>query len=79
VVVVSAAVDSLPLVAFAPLQPPDAAHEAASVELQVSVASAPDITLVGATDSVTVGVGGGVTVTVAEATPTPPVPVQVKV
>ena len=75
-VVVSALVDWLPLVALPLNQPPVAVQEVALVELQVSVEDPPLTTLVGFAVSVAVG-GGGVTVTVAEAPVLPPGPVQV--
>jgi hypothetical protein len=69
-VVVSTPVDSLPEVALAPDQPPEAVQDAAFVEDQVSVEDAPVATNVGlaASDTVTDG-GGGVpgTVTVTDA------------
>ncbi|MBS0375270.1 MAG: hypothetical protein JSR73_11870 [Proteobacteria bacterium] len=66
-----------PLVAFVPLQPPDAVQVVAFVELQVSVEAPPLATLVGLAVSVTVG--AGTTVTVVLALPEPPVPVQLSV
>jgi hypothetical protein len=66
VVVVSAPVDWLPLVALAPLQPPLAVQLVALVELQVSVAALPLVTLVGDAVSVTVGGGAAATVTVVD-------------
>jgi hypothetical protein len=47
VVAVSAAVVSAPLVAFIPLQPSEAVHDVASVELHVSVDVPPLLTVVG--------------------------------
>ena len=74
---VSAAVVCVPLAARVPLQPPDAVHAVALVELQVSVEVAPLATDVGDAVSVTVGVGA-VTVTVADAVGlVPPDPVHV--
>jgi hypothetical protein len=58
VLAVSAAVDSLPLVATDPVQPCDAVQEVAFVEVHVSVLLAPDCTVVGAAVNVTVGAGG---------------------
>ena len=52
----------VPLVAFAPLHPPEAAHEVALVEDQVKVEVLPDVMLVGLAEIVTVSceiVGGG--------------------
>jgi hypothetical protein len=58
----------LPAVASMPLQPPDAVHPVASVELQVSVEVVPLAIAVGAADSIVVGTGGAaVTVIPAEA------------
>lgn len=54
----SAPVEALPLVALAPLQPPDAVHEVALVALQVRFEALPLDTLVGFAASVTVGSGG---------------------
>ena len=66
----------VPLVALLPLQLPDAAHEVAFVELQVSVDAAPLATDVGFAVSVTVGAGTTVTVAVATLL-VPPVPVHI--
>jgi hypothetical protein len=71
------AVLCVPLVAMLPPQLPDAAHEVAFVELQVSVEGVPLATEVGFAVSVTVGLGTTVTVAVATLL-VPPVPVQVK-
>ena len=61
-VALSAPVEALPLVALAPLQPPDAVHEVALVVLQVRFDVLPLETLAGFAASVTVGSdGGGVT------------------
>jgi hypothetical protein len=59
-----------------PLQPPEAVHEVALVEFQVSVEAAPLTTAVGFAVSVAVGTGAMVTVAVA-ALLVPPVPVQI--
>jgi len=75
VAVVSAPVDWLPLVGFAPLQPPDAVQLVASVELHVSVTEPPLTMLVGFVLRVTVGAGATVTVTLWLADP--PAPEQV--
>jgi hypothetical protein len=72
----------LPVVALVPFQPPEAVHEVAFVVLQVSVALAPLVTLVGLAVSMTVGAGGGavtLTVAVAAAGLVPLAPSQVKV
>ena len=68
--------DVVPLVDWAPLQPPLAVHEVALVELQVKVAACPTVIVAGATVIVTVG-AGVVTVSAAVALALPPVPVQV--
>ena len=74
----SAPVDSLPEVALVPDQAPEAVHELALVEDQVSVENAPFATDDGFAASDTVGVGGGDTVTVVDAVALPPEPVQVR-
>ena len=54
----------VPLAAFVPLHPPEAVHEVALVEDQVTVEILPDVMLVGLAEIVTVGspgVGVGVT------------------
>lgn len=68
----------MPLVALAPLQPPEAVHDVAVVELHVSVEAVPLITEVGFAVSVTVGRGATETVAVATLL-VPPEPVQVNV
>lgn len=65
--VVSAAEFSVPLVALAPVQPPEAVQDVALVLDQVSVVVAPEMTLAGLAARVTVGVGTG-----AGAEPPPP-------
>ena len=65
VVALSAPVDWLPLVALAPLQPPDAVQLVALVELHVSVEDPPLLTVIGFAVNVTVG-AGALTVTVAD-------------
>jgi hypothetical protein len=68
----------LPLVASAPLQPPEAVQEVAFVELHVSVDAPPPATVVGFADNVTVAAGTTLTVAVpvlllvAGGTPAPP-------
>ena len=57
-------VEAEPLVASAPLQPPEAVQEVAFVEDQVRVALSPLVTVLGLAESVTVG-SGCVTDTVA--------------
>ena len=47
----------VPLVAFVPLHPPEAVHEVALVEDQVTVEILLDVTLVGLAEIVTVGAG----------------------
>jgi hypothetical protein len=66
----------LPLVPFVPLQPPEAVHEVALVELHVNVEAAPLATEAGFAASVTIGVPGTVTVAVATLL-VPPRPAQV--
>ena len=79
-VAVSAPVDWLPLVAFVPLQPPEAAQLDALLELQLSVAEAPLTTVEGFTDRVTDGgAGGTVTATDTVWLTLPPTPEQVNV
>jgi hypothetical protein len=78
VVVVSAAVVCEPLVASAPLQPPEAAQLIALVEDQASTDVAPLAIVLGLALKLTVGTGV-VTVTVAVCAAVPPVPVQVRV
>jgi hypothetical protein len=67
----------LPLVPTAPLQPPDAVHDVASVEVQARMEAPPEATSVGVAVSSTVGRGFTVTVAVAAAL-IPPGPVHVK-
>jgi hypothetical protein len=76
VVAESVPVLSVPLVASAPPQPPDAMHVVASTELQVSVAEPPGATVVGSAVRVTVGTGVATT-TSADCDADPPGPVQV--
>jgi hypothetical protein len=71
-----APVDHVPLVAIAPLQPPEAVHAVASCELQLKVDMPPGATVVGEAVSVTVG-EGEVTPTSADCEADPPAPVQV--
>jgi hypothetical protein len=66
----------VPLVAFVPLQLPEAVHEVAFVELHVSVDAAPLATDVGFALSVAVALDATVTVAVAVLL-VPPVPVQI--
>jgi hypothetical protein len=76
------AVDRVPLVATAPLQPSEALHEVASVVDQASVDAAPAATLNGFTVRFTVGgcaAAGEVTFTVTLFCPRPPGPEQLKV
>jgi hypothetical protein len=76
VVAVNGPVLWLPLVASAPLQPPEAEHEAAFAEFQVNVELPPTATATGAATRVTVGTGITVTVAVTSEL-VPPGPVQV--
>ena len=67
----------MPLVANAPLQPPEAVHDVALVELQVSVEAPPLAIVLGLAVSEAVGTGLAVTVTVAAAAVlVPPEPVH---
>ena len=75
----SAPVPSDPETAFAPLQLPDALHAVASVALQVRVAAAPELIVVGVALRLTTGAGGAVTVTVTVWAAVPPGPVQLRV
>jgi hypothetical protein len=77
VVALKAPVDTLPLVALVPFQPPDAAQLVALVELQTSVEEPPLGMVAGVAVNVTVGAGTTVTITVSLALP--PVPVHVRV
>jgi hypothetical protein len=74
-VAVSAPVLCVPLVALAPLQPPEAVHEVALVEFHVSVEAPPLATEVGFAVNVTVGAGATLTVAVAMLLE-PPAPVH---
>ncbi len=76
----SAAVTCVPEVALAPLQPPDAAQEAAFVVDHVSVEVPPCATWAGFAESVTVGGGGtALTTTLADWVVEPPAPVHANV
>jgi len=57
VVALRALVDSDPLVAWEPLQPPDAVQEVALVADQLNVEAAPFVTVLGLADKVTAGAG----------------------
>jgi len=78
----SAAVGSLPEVAFEPLHAPEAVHDVAFVEDHVRVEVPLTFTEVGKALSVTVGAAGGgglpFTVTVADCPAAPPAPVHVR-
>jgi hypothetical protein len=74
----SAPVDIEPLTGSLPDHAPEAVHEVALVEDQVSVVALPLATVLGLALSVSVG-AGDVTVTVADCAALPPAPVQVKV
>jgi hypothetical protein len=78
VVLVSAPVDQVPLVATAPLQPPEAVHAVAFCDVQLRLDEAPLATVVGDAVSATVG-AGEVTAICAEVEAEPPGPVQVSV
>ena len=71
-------VEAEPLVACAPLQPPEAVQEIASVEDQVSIALPPLVTVLGFAVSVNVGTVW-ITDTVTDCEALPPEPVQVRV
>ena len=70
--------ECVPLIASAPLHPPDAVQEVALVEDQDSVELPPFATVLGLALRLTVG-AGDVTVTVEDCAALPPVPVQVSV
>jgi hypothetical protein len=71
-----AAVACAPEVALAPLQLPDAVHELALVEDQLSVAEPPCATWLGVAEIETVGGGTALTATVAVRVTEPPAPLQ---
>ena len=75
---VSMPLETEPLVALLPLQPPDAVQAVAFAEDQASVAALPLTTVLGFADSDTVG-AGCVTDMVADCEALPPGPVQVSV
>jgi hypothetical protein len=75
-VAVRAPVLCVPLVVFAPLQPPEAVHALALVEVHVSVEALPLATDVGLAIRMTVGAGTTVTVALAILL-APPAPVQI--
>jgi hypothetical protein len=77
-VVVSAPVDWEPFVAMAPDQAPEAVHEVALFDVQVSVELLPLLMALGPTLKVTTG-AAGLTETVTDCTALPPAPVQVRV
>jgi len=82
VLAVSAVVVTLPLIACAPVHPPEAVQEVALVVVQVSVEVPPVATLVGFAVNDTVGDGGiavTVTLAVAAAGVVPLAPAQVRV
>lgn len=79
VVALRAPVDLDPLIAWAPLHPPDAVHAVAFAELQVRVDALPLVTLAGLALNDTVGAAGAETVIVADCDAEPPAPVQVSV
>ena len=74
----SAPVERDPLVAWLPLQPPEAAQEVALVDDQDSVELAPLAIVLGLALTLTVG-AGEVTVTVDDCAALPPAPEQVRV
>jgi hypothetical protein len=73
-------VDSVPLVALAPVQSPLAMHDVAFVVDQVRVLVPGETTVLGAALRLTVGAAGaGLTVTVVDWLALPPAPEQVRV
>ena len=78
VVLESAPVDQVPLVAKAPLQPPDALQEVAFCDCQVRLEASPLATVDGDAASVIVG-AGEITTTSADCEADPPGPEQVSV
>jgi hypothetical protein len=76
VLAVRAPVLCVPLVALIPLQPPDAVHEVALVELHFSVEAAPRAMEAGFAARLTVSVPSTLTVMVVELL-VPPVPLHV--
>jgi hypothetical protein len=78
-VLVSAPVDQVPLVATAPLHAPEAEHACACVEDHVSEELPPLAIVVGVAVSCSVGEEGESTTTFADCEPVPPAPVQVNV
>ena len=78
-VALNAPVDFDPLIACAPLHPPDAVQLVALVEVQARVDAPPLVTLAGLALRDTVGAAGAETVTVADCDAEPPAPVQVRV
>jgi hypothetical protein len=77
---VSAPVEAAPVVGSDPLQAPDAVHDVALVELQLSLDVLPLVRPVGEAVKVTVGAAGpAATATVAVAAACPPAPEQVSV
>ena len=78
VVAVRAAVVCVPVVASAPLQPPEALQAVALVDDQLSADVAPLLTVAGFAVRVTAGVGV-VTETIADCAALPPLPLQVRV
>ncbi|MBS0375268.1 MAG: hypothetical protein JSR73_11860 [Proteobacteria bacterium] len=75
----SAGVVNVPLVAFVPLQPPEAVQLVALVELQVSTDVWPLAIEVGFAESAAVGAGGAPTVTMTDCCALPPAPEQLRV
>ncbi len=77
VLAVRAPVLAVPLAPFVPLQPPEAVHEVALVELQVKVAVPPLATLVGLADNAAVGTPAATVTVTLTAALVPPAPEQV--
>jgi hypothetical protein len=65
----------LPLTGSAPLQPPEAVHDVASLALHVSKLAPPGATVLGAADKLTAGAGMNVTVALDDGL-VPPGPVH---
>jgi hypothetical protein len=78
VVLLSAPVDQVPLVAKGPLHPPEAVHDVAFSEFHVKVDMPPLATAAGEAVKVTVGAGVATT-TSADCEAEPPTPEQVSV
>ncbi len=78
-VILSAPVDDVPLVAFVPNQAPEAVQLVAFVVLHISVELPPLVTNAGVAVSTSVGAAGGMTVIDADTEVLPPAPEHVRV